>query len=57
MLKVYLVSMVILMKEKYLLLSRYDGNIKESIVELVDLQSFELLHSWNPDINSIFEKS
>ena len=43
-------------KEKYLLLSRYDGDIKESVVELIDLQNFDLLHSWNPDINSIIEK-
>jgi len=43
-------------KEKYLLLSRYDGDIEESVVELVDLQSFDVLHTWNPDINSFFEK-
>lgn len=43
-------------KEKYLLLSRYDGDIEESVVELVDLQSFDILHTWTPDINSFFEK-
>ena len=43
-------------KEQYLLLSRYDGDIKESVVELVDLQSFDVLHTWNPDINSFFEE-
>ena len=43
-------------KEQYLLLSRYDGDIEESVVELVDLQSFDVLHTWNPDINSFFEK-
>ena len=43
-------------KEKYLLLSRYDGDLKEGVVELVDLKSFDVLHTWNPDINSFFEK-
>ena len=38
-------------QQAYLLLSRYDGNIKEGIVDLVDLTSFEILHSWNPDID------
>ena len=38
-------------KESYLLHSRYDGNLKESIVELVDLTNFKVLHSWNPDID------
>jgi hypothetical protein len=37
----------------YLLLSRYDGNIKRSIVELVDLQSFEVKKTWMPDIAKI----
>ena len=39
--------------ESYLLLSRYDGDLKEGIVELVDLRNFEVLHTWNPDINAI----
>ncbi len=38
-------------KESYLLLSRYDGDLKEGIVELVDLTNFKVLHTWNPDIN------
>ena len=37
--------------ESYLLLSRYDGDLKEGIVELVDLMNFEILHTWNPDID------
>lgn len=37
----------------YLLLSRYDGNLNESVVELVDLTSFEVVHRWNPDIKKI----
>ena len=42
--------------ESYLLLSRYDGDLKESIVELVDLTNFKVLHTWNPDIDK-FNKS
>ena len=30
----------------YLMLSRYDGNLKKSIVELVDLNDFNILHKW-----------
>jgi len=37
--------------ESYLLLSRYDGDLKEGIVELVDLMNFRVLHTWNPDID------
>ena len=37
--------------ESYLLLSRYDGDLKEGIVELVDLKNFKILHTWNPDID------
>ncbi len=45
--------------ESYLLLSRYDGDLEEGIVELVDLMSFNVLHTWNPDIdkfNKFIEK-
>lgn len=38
--------------ETYLLQTRYDGDIAESVVELVDLRSFEILHTWNPDITA-----
>ena len=38
-------------KESYLLLSRYDGELQEGIVELVDLMNFKTLHTWNPDID------
>ncbi len=47
------------LNESYLLLSRYDGNLKEGIVELVDLTNFKVLHTWNPDIdkfNKFLEK-
>jgi hypothetical protein len=39
-------------QESYLLLSRYDGDLKEGVVELVDLTNFKLLHVWNPDIDA-----
>jgi len=39
-------------EESYLLLSRYDGDLKEGVVELVDLRTFKILHTWNPDINA-----
>jgi hypothetical protein len=42
-------------EESYLLLSRYDGDLQEGVVELVDLRSFEILHKWNPDIDSFNE--
>ncbi len=43
----------------YLLLSRYDGDLEEGVVELIDLTNFEVLHTWNPDIdafNNLVEK-
>ena len=42
--------------ESYLLLSKYDGDLKESIIELIDLRNFKVLHTWNPDIDE-FNKS
>lgn len=39
-------------EELYLLLSRYDGDLEEGIVELVDLRNFQILHAWNPDIDA-----
>ncbi|QNI92928.1 arylsulfotransferase family protein [Synechococcus sp. BOUM118] len=42
--------------ESYLLLSRYNGDISEGIVELIDLTNFKVLHTWNPDIDK-FNKS
>ena len=38
-------------KESYLLQSKYDGDLREGIVELIDLRNFEVLHTWNPNIN------
>ena len=39
-------------EEAYLLLSRYDGDLQEGVVELVDLRNFEILHTQNPDIDA-----
>jgi len=40
-------------EESYLLLSRYHGDLQEGIVELIDLTNFEILHTWNPDIDAL----
>ena len=40
-------------EEVYLLLTKYDGSRKESIVELIDLRTFEVKKTWNPDITQI----
>jgi len=39
-------------EESFLLLSRYDGDLQESVIELVDLTTFEIVHTWNPDIDA-----
>ena len=36
-------------EELYLLLNRYDGDIEKSVVELIDLRSFLVLHRWVPE--------
>jgi hypothetical protein len=38
-------------EESYLLLSKYDGDLEEGVVELVDLTNFKVLQTWNPDID------
>ena len=42
-----------LKEEAYLLLPKYDGDTERSIVELVDLRSFEVIKTWLPDIDQI----
>lgn len=37
----------------YLLLSRYDGDAGQSVVELVDLNRQTILHRWAPDFDAI----
>ena len=43
-------------KDIYLLLSRFDGDIQEAVVELIHLDKFKLIHKWNPDVKSINKK-
>lgn len=40
-------------EETYLLLSKYNGDKEMSVVELVDLRSFEVKKTWHPDIDKI----
>jgi len=44
-----------LKNETYLLLSKYDGDTERSVVELVDLRSFEVKKTWRPDIDQFNE--
>jgi len=47
-------------EKSYLLHSRYDGDLQEGVVELIDLTNFKILHTWNPDIdafNDLVEES
>lgn len=37
----------------YLLLSRYDGTLARHVIELVDLRSFEVVHSWTLDADAL----
>jgi len=44
-----------LKNQTYLLLTRYSGSLKESVVELVDLKNFKIIHTWNPNIKKILK--
>ena len=37
----------------FLLISRFDGDNRDGVVELVNLQSFEIIHKWNVDLDAI----
>ena len=37
--------------ELYLLLNRYDGELEKSVVDLIDLRSFQVLHRWEPELD------
>lgn len=43
-------------EEHYLLLSRIDGDTGKGIVELVDLRTFEVQHTWIPDLHAFVEE-
>ena len=40
-------------REALLVLPRYDGDLKRSIVEVIDLNDFKVLHTYSHDINSM----
>lgn len=44
-------------QHKYLLLSKYDGDLKRSVVELIDLRKKKIIHIWKPNINKIISQS
>jgi hypothetical protein len=41
----------------YMLLSRYNSTLGESVIELVDLSDFSVIHTWNPDISEAHSKT
>jgi len=43
-------------RDEILLLSRYDGDIKQSVVEIIDLQNFKTIHIYKPNFKKINEK-
>ena len=42
-------------EEMYLLLSRFDSDMLEGVVDLVNLNTFETLHTWNPNLSNFWE--
>ncbi len=42
--------------DSFLLLSRYNEDISQSLVELINLKNFNIVHTWNVDINKIFNE-
>jgi hypothetical protein len=42
-------------RNELLLLSRYDGDLKRSVIELIDLKNFSIIHSWTPNVNTILK--
>ena len=45
------------LREELILISRHDGDLKRSVVELIDINTFEVLHTFLPDINKINSKT
>ena len=43
-------------RDELILISRYDGDLQRAIVEIRDLNTFEVLHSYLPNIQKIYEK-
>ena len=42
--------------ENLILISRHDGDLGRSVVEIRDINSFEVLHSYKPNIEQIYKK-
>ncbi len=42
-------------REALLILPRYDGNLRRSVVEIIDFNTFEVLHTYKHDIKSMNE--
>tara|TARA_Y100000816_G_scaffold122065_1_gene85774 strand:+ start:10379 stop:11734 length:1356 start_codon:yes stop_codon:yes gene_type:complete len=40
-------------REEFLLLSRYDGNKDRSVIEIVDINNFDILHTYEPNLSEI----
>lgn len=40
----------------YILINRYDGDLRMSVSELVDLNTQELIHQWRFDVDSLWEE-
>jgi len=43
-------------KKELIIVSRYDGDLGRSIVEIRDLNKFEILHTYLPQVEKIYEK-
>ena len=39
--------------DEYLLLSRYDGDLKRSLVELINIKKEKIIHTWMPNIKKL----
>lgn len=55
-LKVFDKKLVPPLPENLILISRHDGDLGRSIVEIRDLNTFEVLHSYKPNIEDIYKK-
>ncbi len=44
-----------MLKNKLLILSRYDGDKKKGVVEIVDLDTFKIIHRYEPDSKSLLK--
>ena len=55
-LKVFDKKLVTPSPENLILISRHDGDLGRSIVEIRDLNTFEVLHSYKPNIREIYKK-